>query len=357
MKREIRTLIIVFIIITLTFTMGIVETKENIGTLKSQRERLSMDYDWRFHLGDTSDITRDFGFGASRTFAKTGSGRRRSLTVLWADFDDSNWRMIDLPHDWVVELDFDPRADRSHGFKKVGRQWPLNTIGWYRKTFELPESDEGKKLSIEFDGVYRDSMAWLNGHFLGRNMSGYTSFSYDISDYANYGGKNVLVVRVDASYFEGWFYEGAGIYRHVWLVKTDPLHIAHWGTFVSSTVKSEAGGLIAEVTVKTKIANEYDRDSTCILVSSIINTDGKTVTEAQSEEVTINARGNSEITLRLTVRNPNLWSVDSPYLYRLVQNVKKNDTIIDINDTIFGIRTVRFDADKGFFLNGNPLKL
>ena len=321
---------------------------------RTARERLSMDFGWRFHLGDGSDVTRDFDFGASRTFAKTGA----AVGAVRPDFDDSNWRKIDLPHDWAVELGFDPRAERSHGFKPVGRAWPPSTIGWYRKTFHIPESDEGKRLSIWFDGVFRDSMAWLNGHYLGRHMSGYTSFQYDITDYADYGGKNVLVVRVNASHFEGWFYEGAGIYRHVWLVKTDPLHIAHWGTFVSSTVKEVAEASCALVTVQTEIVNESEEDAHCRLISTVLDADGKTVAKVQSEEVAIKAWKHRETVQQVTVKDPRLWSVDSPNLYRLIQAVRKRgDITVDATETTFGIRTIRFDAEKGLFLNGKPLKI
>ena len=122
----------------------------------------------------------------------------------------------------------------SHGYKAIGRNFPQNSVGWYRKSFTIPNSDLGKKISVEFDGVFRDSIVWVNGFYLGREPSGYTSFSYDLTDYLNYGGNNVIAVRVDASLEEGWFYEGAGIYRHVWLAKTAPLHVAHWGTFVTT---------------------------------------------------------------------------------------------------------------------------
>ena len=330
------------------------EADARLGIGNSPRQQISMDEGWRFHLGHTSDVARDFNFGATRTFAKTGSSRR-GRDAIHVGFDDSDWLAVDVPHDWVVGLDFDPKADRSHGFKTVGRAWPANSIGWYRKTFELPKSDEGKRLSLEFDGVFRDSMMWLNGHLLGRNMSGYTSFRYDISDVANYGGKNVLAVRVDGSHFEGWFYEGAGIYRHVRLVKTAPLHVAHWGTFVSSTVNQQAG--TAEVTITTKIANESDSNTTCRLVATILDADSQIVAENQSEEVSIDSWETVEITQKITVKSPTLWSVDAPYLYRLGTTVKQAGATADTFETPFGIRTVRFDADKGFFLNGQPLKL
>jgi beta-galactosidase len=322
------------------------------------REKLKMDFGWRFHLGDGVDVNRDFEFGDSRhgyggNFSKTGE----ALGAMNPNFDDSNWRKIDLPHDWVVELDFNSTADCDHGFKPVGRKWPSTTIGWYRKTFDIPRTDESKRLSIEFDGIFRDSIIWLNGHYLGRHMSGYTSFQYDITDYVNYEDENVLAIRVDASHFEGWFYEGAGIYRHVWLVKTHPLHISHWGTFISSTVQKVEGGFSAKVTIKTSIDNEYETDSACILISTIFDAEGRQVTKSQSKKTTINAGENHEIVQYIIVKKPFFWSVDSPYIYRLSQVLKQGNTLVDSLETSFGIRTFHFYPEKGFFLNGKLLKL
>ena len=318
--------------------------------MENKRERLSMDFGWKFHLGHSSDASRDFEFGSGDPNFKTKAGD--AVGAARPDFDDSKWRKIDLPHDWAVELDFDAKAERYHGYRPLGREWPATSIGWYRKTFKLAKSDEGKRLSIEFDGIFRDSIIWLNGHFLGRHMSGYTSFRYDISDYVNYGHKNVLVVRVDASQFEGWFYEGAGIYRHVWLVKTDPLHVAHWGIFVTSEVNHDS----AKVIIKTKISNEYDEATQCQVISTIVDADEKAIGKAQSTQ-TVRAWENKEFIQQVTVKNPRLWSIESPYLYRLVTMVKKGDTAVDAYETSFGIRTIRFDAHKGFFLNGKPLKI
>jgi beta-galactosidase len=140
----------------------------------------------------------------------------------------------------VVELGFDPNGNKSHGYKAISHGDGTD-VGWYRRSFDLPAPDRGKTVWIEFDGVFRNCLVWLNGHCLGRNVSGYSSFSYDIGQYARFGGQNLLVVRVDASRTEGWFYEGAGIYRHVWLVKTDPVHVAHWGTYVTSAVEGSSG--------------------------------------------------------------------------------------------------------------------
>src|SRR5579885_1953625 len=203
---------------------------------QAQRERKLLDFGWRFHLGNAADMTKDFGFGGGQTFAKAGTGPG----PIQPNFNDSAWRKINVPHDWVVEEDFVHDPDglfTQHGSKPTGRKYPDHAIGWYRRTFDIPEGDKGKRISVEFDGVFRDSLVWLNGHLLGRQRSGYTSFAYDMTDFAKYGDKNVLTVRCDASQYEGWFYEGAGIYRHVWLVKTDPIHIGHWGTFVTSEIE------------------------------------------------------------------------------------------------------------------------
>ena len=316
------------------------------------RERLSLDRGWRFHLGDAADVSRDFDFGRGLAFGKAGD----VVGAVRPGFDDSDWPEVTVPHDWLVELEFDRQGDELHvyhGFKPVSRTKPATTIGWYRRSFDLPKSDEGRRLSLEFDGVFRDSMAWLNGHFLGRHMSGYSSFSYDITDCANYGGKNVLVLRVDASHYEGWFYEGAGIYRHVWLVKADPLHVAHWGTFVTSAVNKQQ----ATVTARTRVLNESDRQATMQVVASILDADGRTVATAHSAPRTVKPWQEIELAQQLVVSNPKLWSIESPHLYRLVTTVEKGGVAADGYETPFGIRTIRFDPDQGFFLNDKPVKI
>ena len=317
------------------------------------REHLSIDFGWRFHLGDDEDVSGGVGGADPSVYTKAG----RAVGAVWPDFDDSKWREIDLPHDWVVELGFDAKADRWHGYAPVGREWPSTSIGWYRKTFNLPQSDEGRRLSIEFDGVFRHSIVWLNSHRLGGHLSGYTSFRYDITDYANYGGQNVLVVRVDARAFELWSYEGAGIYRHVWLVKTDPLHVAQWGTFVTSTVQKRPGQVRAEVTIKTSIANECDVNAPCTLVSTILDAEGKVVAEAQTSNMVVQPWENRQVVQHVTVNDPSLWSIEVPHLYRLITTVHKGPDLVDTYHTTFGIRTIRFDADKGFFLNDRQIKI
>lgn len=212
-----------------------------------KREHLSMDNDWRFALGHAYDPSKDFynGTGGFSYLAKTGYGDGAASP----EFDDRGWRKIDLPHDWAVEQSFSPKGSLSHGSKAIGRNFPEASVGWYRKTFVVPAADLGKHISIAFDGVFRNSIVWVNGHYLGTEPSGYNSFEYDISEYLNYGGNNVIAVRVDVTMEEGWFYEGAGIYRHVWLNKTDQLHIATDGTFVTSQVKSNNADVTATATI------------------------------------------------------------------------------------------------------------
>ena len=188
------------------------------NTVVPGRERLLMDSNWLFALGHAYDTDKDFKHGTSyfSYWTKTGYGDGPAA----GNFDDRAWRIINLPHDWAVEMPFDSKGSHSHGYKAVGRNFPESSVGWYRKKFSIPESDLGRRIVIEFDGVHRDSRLWINGFYIGTEHSGYSSFQYDITDYLNYGGENVIAVRVDVTMEEGWFYEGAGIYRHVWLTKT-----------------------------------------------------------------------------------------------------------------------------------------
>jgi beta-galactosidase len=317
----------------------------------SSRERLLLDFGWRFHLGHADDPQRDFGYGRSEEFAKTGEFLRVPSK---ADFDDHDWRAVDLPHDWAVELPFenDP-ALTTQGFKPLGRDYPATSIGWYRRVFDLPASDEGRRLSLEFDGVFRDCVVALNGVFLGRNLSGYAPFRYDISNFATYGGKNVLVVRVDATEHEGWFYEGAGIYRHVWLVKTAPVHVAHWGTYVTTEV---AGGS-ATLSVTTQVENEGNDPALCRVRSTITDPPGHEVASAVTAPSRLEAFSGRELVQRVRVPRPELWSVETPRLYRLITAIEVGGEEVDRYETPFGIRTMRFDPDHGFFLNGERVEL
>jgi beta-galactosidase len=268
------------------------------------------------------------------------------------DFWDSAWRVVHLPHDYVVEQKFSPGADTGHGSLPTPQ-------AWYRKTFTLPKSDQGRSVWIDFDGVYRDAKVYLNGELLGEEPSGYTAFRYDISKAAHYGGANVLAVHVDPRHFEGWWYEGGGIYRHVWLNVADPIHIAPWGVYASAQLPEPVpGGSIAPatVTIKTTLANAGDGNADVTLTSQVRDDQGKAVGTA-SLPVTLTAGQSAEQSQQIVVPAPRLWSLETPRLYHVVTQVQRNGKTIDTLDTPFGIRTIRFDAEKGFFLNGKRVEI
>ena len=313
------------------------------------REELLVDRGWHFQLGDANDLDRDFSYGQGEMFAKAGEMFAPSA----AGFDDKAWRTVDLPHDWAVELPFRDNVEEliEFGSKPLGRAYPETSIGWYRRVLPIPASDAGRRLALRFDGVFRDSVVALNGHYLGRNLSGYAPFEYDISDIVDYGADNVVVVRVDATGREGWFYEGAGIYRHVWLVKTQPLHVPRWGTFVTSALNA-AG---ATLTIATSLQNHGEHAATGRVWHAVLDPDGAVVATSDARDLAVTGRGRGELTHTIDVRAPRLWSIETPALYRLVTTVEHDGAVVDQYETRFGIRTVHFDAAKGFFLNGAPL--
>ena len=329
-----------------------------VGDIVPRREKLLLDFGWRFHLGDADDAKKDFDFGAASSFAKSG----RLFAASRAAFDDSKWREIDLPHDWAVELPFvdgaqlpeDERRDLiSHGCKPLGRAFPATSIGWYRRVFEIPEGDAGRRISIEFDGVYRDAIAVLNGHYLGRNFSGYAPARYDVTDFLNYGGKNYLVVRVDATENEGWFYEGAGIYRHVWLEKTHPIHVVHGSDFAASDVRGDRAIVLTAV----EIANETDAAQSCSVAFAIQDAQENTKAGADGTPITLPARSRKIFEHELVVLSPALWSLESPAMYTLTTTIEAGGKEIERHVTPFGIRSIRFNANEGFFLNGKQVPI
>lgn len=315
------------------------------------RERLLMDADWRFAFGHPFDTKKDFntGTGYFSYLAKAAYGDGAAA----ADFDDRHWRKLDLPHDWAVELPFDSTASKSHGYKAIGRNFPETSVGWYRKKFFVEKSDEGKRISIAFDGVYRNFSVWVNGFYLGTEPSGYTGVEYNISEYLNYGGENTVAVRADAKMEEGWFYEGAGIYRHVWLNKTEPVHIISNGIFVTTAVNGNA----ATVSVEATVINEYKTGKELLLVHTVTDEEGKTVASEKDSGFHLKPYEQKTRLSGMEVKNPQLWTLEQPYLYTLVTEIMSDGKVTDVYKTVFGIRTIRFDAKQGFFLNGKPVKI
>jgi len=321
----------------------------------SPRRRVRLEH-WRFHLGHAADPARDFGFGRDqRTFAKAGD----SALAARSDFDDSKWSDIQVPHDWAVALPFaqgpiarDSDRGAAHGFKAIGRDFPENSIGWYRIPIEITGADKGRSIWLEFDGVFRDCLIFVNGYVAGRNESGYAPFRVEIDDFLNYDGKpNVITVRSDASLGEGWFYEGAGIYRHVDLVSAAPVHIPQWGTFVRSELRTN-GALIH---TQTEVFNSGPVPASVVLRQSILGGAANTALPDTSLEL---APGERRIVAQEVLHpTPLLWSLEEPNLNSLYSQIVINGLLVDDYSTSFGIRDIRFDAARGFFLNGRPVKL
>ncbi|MGF7076850.1 beta-galactosidase GalB [Mucilaginibacter sp. 3215] len=289
------------------------------------RQKLDFDKSWRFNLGAVEN------------------GEKTTL-------NDSKWRVLNLPHDWSIEGKFskDNPATPEGGALPGG-------IGWYRKTFTVPASSKGKLVYIDFDGVYQKSDVWINGHHLGFRPNGYISFRYELTPYLNFGGSNVIAVKVDNSVQpNSRWYSGSGIYRHVWLVTTNKTAIDHWGTYVTT---SDITGASAKVNVQVQLHN--DQASPQVLISTkLYDATGKQV--AAAGEATSAAQNKNEpltVTNTLTVKNPVLWSVENPYLYKAVTQLIEGKKVVDEYTTTVGIRYFNFDADKGFSLNGKPMKI
>jgi beta-galactosidase len=316
------------------------------------RERLLFDFGWRFHFGHADDTSKDFGFGSSSVgnFQKTGN----FMPACAIAFDDSDWRGLDLPHDWAVELPFQNDPDlSSKGFYPLGRKYPATSVGWYRRVLDLPGEDAGKRITIEFDGAYRETMVVFNGFYIGRHSGGYDPFTFDVSDFAYFGQRNVLLVRVDATQSDGWFYEGAGIYRHVWLVKTNPLHVKQWGTFVKSQVHPGE----ASLSILTEVSNHGAAARDARVISTVLDPSGQAVGKHAAAPASIPAGSELSYRQEIVVKQPLLWSLEDRHLYKLVTEVQADGQVVDRCETPFGIRTAEFDAEKGLLVNGKSVKL
>lgn len=339
----------IFVVFFIVFSTYRVESQTPV----CNREKLLLDYGWRFNLGDDNSQKLECKQSSYiyAPFSKSGLAYGNANV----NFIDTTWRKVDLPHDWAVELDFVNSSDYfiiTHGSKPIGWQYPKTSIGWYRKTFTLPKQDDGKRISVKFDGIARNASVWVNDFYLGNNESGYSEFSYDITDIANYGGANVIAVKVDASQFEGWWYEGAGIYRHTWLIKHNSLHIPKYGTYITTDIAGEN----ANVNIENTVFNQNITKIGCQLNLQIIDETGKVVGSSNTS-LSLNDNEQKTIKQQISVQQPELWSIERPYLYKLISTVKSGNTIIDQTETAFGIRTIAFDPDKGFFLNGKSVKI
>lgn len=333
-----------------------------VAPVCAQRRTVSLDRGWKFAFGNAADPAKDFGCGTEYFNYLTKANSIHNTGPYSMKFDDSAWEPVDVPHDFVVRLPFSAEASHSHGYKTVGWKYPETSVGWYRRTFRLDSLDRGKHVAITFDGIFRDSRVWVNGFYCGGEPSGYLSQTYDITDYANFGGENVVCVRADATLEEGWFYEGGGIYRHVWLTKTSPLHISQDGISISTTFRK--GYSRALLNVRTDLFNASHDTVRGSVRYSVLDAEGRQIAATTDE-------GNPTRRLRflpmqtrrsafqyiIPIDNPQLWSPDTPYLYTLVAEVIVGGKTVDNKAVRFGVRDVVFDKDRGLLLNGKPLKI
>ena len=318
----------------------------------AQRRHQNFDAGWKFAFGHAADPSRDFNYSISTIFSKSGAAPG---TAIDPKFDDKKWRNLDLPHDWAVELPFvykDNFDVQSHGYKPVGGLFPETSIGWYRKHFTVAAADSGQRFQLQFDGVFRDAEFWLNGFYLGNNKSGYVGVSYDVTDYISYNKENILVVRVNATQYEGWFYEGAGIYRHVWLNQYANAHIAPDGVYAFSEQK----GSMTSITVETTLENQGLSAAPLTVISYITDRSGKKLAISKEDAFQLPVNGRRAIKQYLLVKEARKWSLEDPYLYRIVSVVKQNGKVIDSVKQRFGIRTIEIKPN-GLFLNGTHVKI
>lgn len=324
----------------------------NLNTINAQ-EKISMDEDWKFHFGNSSNPDKDFGFGSTLIMHKSNVFES---TIVSPKFIDTTWSKINIPHDWVVELPFvksETHEMDSHGYKPVGNIYPETSIGWYRKHFMVDKSKSDKRFEIQLDGIYRNATIWVNGFYVGTNFSGYIGKSYDITNTIDFENENVIVIRVDATQNEGWFYEGAGIYRHVWLNCTNKIFIPEEGHYVHSVLK----GKDAIVSIETEVHNSNLFSTNASFYSYVTDRNGKILGKTKDQKITLGAEKSIAINQKINIKNARLWALEDPYLYRVVSVIKSGNRILHEKKTKFGIKTIKFDSNEGFFLNGKHIKI
>ena len=320
------------------------------------RETIRLDDGWKFALGNAADPKKDFGCGTEYFNYLTKANSIHNEGPYVAKFNDSAWQEVRVPHDWVTTLPYANAASHSHGYKTVGYKYPETSVGWYRKTINIPASDLGKHIALQFDGIFRNAQVWFNGFYMGTEPSGYATQVYDVTEYVNYGGNNLICVRADATLEEGWFYEGAGIYRDAWLLKSAAVGVAPFGTFVYAELKQPYDKAV--IHVETEVNNHSLTTQQCEVSHRLLDADGREVAKSAPSTVTLKAKQtlNSQL-LTMNLNAPHLWSPADPYLYKVETTVKVDGRVTDVYETSTGIRDIEFDADRGFLLNGKPLKL
>ncbi len=328
MKARIRFLLYAFILpafLTFTEIISFGSNPEPISDVFNGGRGTKFNDNWKFSRGDVN-----------------------SANV--PGFDDSSWQQLSVPHDWSIELSFDPNSSGGSGGGYLD-----GGIGWYRKTFYLPDSLSGKHITIQFEGIYMNSTVYMNNHVLGTRPYGYSTFEYDLTPYLNYGTTaNVIAVRVNNNQPDSRWYSGSGIYRNVWLTVTDPLHIAYCGSFAVVVSVSSAN---ADIKVTTKVQNHSDASQTLSVTATIYDNSGNGVASVTSAPFSIIAGNEASVSNYLKMENPILWSISNPYLYTVKTQIVVDRKAIDTFVSTLGVRTISFNPESGFWLNNENIKL
>lgn len=296
----------------------------NSFSQKNIRVKDNFDFDWKFSLSDNPEYAGQ-------------------------NYKHTDWQDIQLPHDWNIKQDFD-RSARGGG----SVAYLPEGIGWYRKDFKIPSSYKGKNISILFDGIFQQSDVYINGQHLGYRPYGFCSIEYDLSPHLNYGGENTIAVRVNCTGGRARWYSGAGIYRHAWLQITNPVHVETYGTYIT-TPKIDREK--ADVEIVTTVSNNNAKPQKITISQRILDSMGKQVAKSGNENVVVSEGQSIDVKQNIVLNSPKLWNTNSPTLYTMETTVKANGKLIDIYNTPFGVRTIKFDKDKGFFLNDEHMKL
>ena len=321
----------------------------------SVRETIRLDEGWKFAFGHAGDPKKDFGCGTEYFNYLTKANSIHNEGPYSLKFNDAGWQEVSVPHDWVATLPYAAVASHSHGYKTVGYKYPETSVGWYRKTISIPASDLGKHIALRFDGIFRDARVWFNGFYMGTEPSGYATQVYDVTEYVNYGGDNLICVRADATLEEGWFYEGAGIYRDAWLLKSAAVSVAPFGTFVYADLQQPYTQ--ATIHVETEVNNHSLEPQTAQVSQRLLDGEGREVGRTSASTLTLQPKQTLSCRQQLSLQNPHLWSTTDPYLYKVETTVTVGGRVTDVYETTTGLRQVEFDAQRGFLLNGQPLKL
>ena len=331
------------------------------------RERISFNSDWRFVKGDPANTGDQLSYSNIKTWVNatgpeftTNSPVQRpqgnlgdNVAYTQPAFNDSSWRQLSLPHDWGIEGPFKIEYPGETG------KLPWWGVAWYRKHFNVPASDQGRRFSLEIDGAMAYANVWLNGQYVGGWPYGYSSWQVDLTPHLKYGAENVLAIRLDNPPNSSRWYPGGGIYRNVWLVKAGPVHVEHWGTYVTTPEVSDTA---ATVKIQVQVKNESDAESAVSVKNEIFELEpkggkGRAVASLTTEGVKIPAHTPKATQAAITFKNPKLWSIEKPQRYLLVTSIVQNGTEVDSYETPFGIRTIKFTSEDGFHLNGKRVPL